>query len=60
MKCSDRAILEQSLSSVEEHIVLSRLMEEFSYVFFTDGSSVREDNTGKILEHLRSEILPVW
>ena len=60
MKYADRAILEQSLVDVEEHIVLSRLIKETVYVFFTDGSSVREDNTGKILEHLRSEILPVW
>lgn len=57
MRYADRAILEQSLSSVEEHIVLSRLVGEVSYIFFTDGSSVREEErTGKILEHLKSEM----
>lgn len=57
MKYADRAIMEQSLKNVEEHIVLSRLVEEFSYVFFTDGSAVREEErTGKILEHLKSEM----
>ena len=57
MKYSDRAILEQSLVNVEEHIVLSRLLEKFSYIFFADGSAVREEErTGKILEHLKSEM----
>lgn len=57
MKYADRAILEQSLSDVEEHIVLSRLVKEFSYIFFADGSAVREEEqTGKILEHLKSEM----
>lgn len=56
MKYSDRAIMEQSLVNVEEHIVLSRLVKEFSYIFFADGSAVREEErTGRILEHLRSE-----